>query len=354
VSGSSGHRETGGATSAHLLAFDDPSGRAAYERLWAASPQRTPFAHPAYVEAVARAFGYTPRLAAVADGDGPLRGAGDSLREADAFLRESGDFAAALPVFEKRRGPLRVAALPPITFLVTPLLAAPPKASEVHARHSPLDALLALLAARYHRASLLLHPSLADARPLLWAGWRVAPRYTYALDLADLDRGAWTQTTRWQVNKEASRYRIAEDATFAEDAVAFTEAAYRRRGTSLGLDGAAERRLASALVGAGLARAFGAIPEGEAAPEAAVVVLHDGQTAVDWLAGSRPGPAMNVLLAAVLARLAADGLRHFDLGGANTPSIAEFKRKFGGRLVPYFHARIVPHPALRLLDRLRP
>ena len=339
MNGSSGHRETGGSLKEtggtkgpRLLPFDDPQVRAAYARLWAASAHRTPFAHPDYAEAVAEAFGYTLRLAAVPDGDA---------------------FAAAVVVFEKRRGPFRAAALPPLTLLVTPLLVAPLSAAEVHARRSPLDALLALLARRYHQASLLLHPALTDARPLLWAGWRVAPRYTFVLDLARLDRADWSQTTRWQVSKEGSRYRVVEDAAFVEAAIAFTEAAYARRGGALGLDGGAVRRLVAALVADGQARVFGAVPEGETAPEAAVVVLHDRQTAVDWIAGGRPGPATTVLLAGVLDRLATDGFEHFDFGGANTPSIAEFKRKFGGRLVPSFHARLVAHPALRLLDRLR-
>src|SRR5690606_39008926 len=162
----------------------------------------------------AEAFGLTPRLAAVPEGEG---------------------FSAALPVFEKRRGPLRAAALPPLTAHVTPLLAAPLKDADVHARRTALDALLDLLAARYHQAALLLHPSLTDARPLLWAGWRVTPRYTYTLDLGRLDRGDWSQTTRWRVNKEATRYRIEEGPAFAEAAVAFTEAAYRRGGDALGL-----------------------------------------------------------------------------------------------------------------------
>ena len=84
-----------------------------------------------------------------------------------------------------------------------------------------------------------------------------------------------------------------------------------------------------------------------------LVALHDERTALDWIAGSRPGPAMTVLLAGVLERLAADGLERFDFGGANVPTIAEFKRKFGGHLVPYFHARHVGPPVLRLLDRFR-
>ena len=63
---------------------------------------------------------------------------------------------------------------------------------------------------------------------------------------------------------------------------------------------------------------------------------------------------MSVLLADVLGRLAHEGAETFDFAGANVPGIAEFKRKFGGTLAPTFLVRTVRHPALRLLDRLRP
>ena len=88
-------------------------------------------------------------------------------------------------------------------------------------------------------------------------------------------------------------------------------------------------------------------------PEAGLAALTDGRTAHYWLAGSVPGAAMTVLLAEAFTRLAEEGVTTFDFAGANTPSIAEFKRKFGSTLVPYARARCVSHPALRLADRLR-
>ncbi|MEX0599100.1 MAG: GNAT family N-acetyltransferase, partial [Rhodothermales bacterium] len=69
---------------------------------------------------------------------------------------------------------------------------------------------------------------------------------------------------------------------------------------------------------------------------AAVVILNDGRTAYYWIAGSRPGDGMTVLIGELLPRLFNQGIELFDFMGANTPGIAEFKRKFGARLVPYF------------------
>ena len=81
--------------------------------------------------------------------------------------------------------------------------------------------------------------------------------------------------------------------------------------------------------------------------------MHDAQTAHYWIAGSPPGPAMTVLLGHTLPRLRDAGLQRFDFVGANTPSIAEFKRHFGPTLTPYFHLEKITRPELRLLRRLK-
>lgn len=284
--------------------------------------------------AAGEAFGLVPRIAAAPDGDA---------------------LAAAVPLFEKRRGPFRAAALPPLVPVVSPLLAAPLRDADVHARRSPLDPILDLLTEHYHQASLLLHPSLTDVRPLAWSGWTATPRYTYHLDLAgegDLLAG-WSEGTRRTARQHEDAYTVVEDAAHAETAVALMEASYARHGEDLGLDGAAVRRFVRAVVAAGQARVFAAVSHETDVHEAALVVAHDEHLAHYWMAGSLPGPAMTVLLANVLPRLRADGLTVFDFLGANVRSIAEFKRRFGPRLVPYFHARHVGHPALRALERLR-
>ncbi len=60
-----------------------------------------------------------------------------------------------------------------------------------------------------------------------------------------------------------------------------------------------------------------------------------------------------VLLGHILPRLRDDGIEQFDFVGANTPSIAEFKRHFGPVLTPYFYLEKITRPELRLLYRLK-
>lgn len=257
-------------------------------------------------------------------------------------------------MFEKRRGPFRAAALPPLCPVHAPVLVRPLREADVNARRSPLDRLLTDLARRYDQATLALPPAYADVRPFTWTGWTATPRYTHRLGLdGDLESG-FSTVVRRTVRQEADAFTLEEDARHAETTIALTESAYRRRGEAGGIDGAAARQLATAAVEAGLARAFAATRPDASTPEAAVLVATDGRTAYDWIAGSAPGPAMTVLLADVLDRLQREGVEAFDFAGANVPGIAEFKRKFGGRLTTTYLVRTVSHPALQLLGRLRP
>ncbi len=306
--------------------------RPAWERLLEASEQASAFSHLAFGAAVEGAFGLPVWLAAVWSGD---------------------DLAAGALLFEKRRGPFRAAALPPLVPYVTPLLSAPLRETDVHYRRSALDALVRLLGDGFHQAGLILHPSLGDARAFQWAGWSVQPAYTYRLDLRDLTSSTtgWSSTPKHTFKSKADAYTVKEGAGEIADVIALVAASHDRQEHELGVMPDAVQTLASALTDAGLLRVF--VARSGAVAEAGVFVLSDGRTAHYWVAGSTPGPAMTVLVGRVLDRLRKDGVAYFDFVGANTPTIAEFKRKFGSALVPYFRARHTAHPALRLLDRLR-
>jgi len=266
-----------------------------------------------------------------------------------AGIWEGERLRAGLVVYTRRRGPYRAAALPPFVVPSPLLLDGPLAEADVHARRTPLDALLGLLAERFHQVSVALHPSVADARPFAWAGWRVRPAYTYQVPLAPgrtVTEG-WSGAPRRLLAQAAGDYAVEAGAPVAE-AVALVAASHGRQRQEF--DAVRAQALSERAAAAGLAAVFVARRGGAA--EAGLVALHDGRTAHYWLAGSVPGPAMTVLLAAALEALRDCGVGTFDFHGANTPSVAEFKRRLGGRLVPYFRARLVTRPELRALDGL--
>lgn len=306
-----------------LFSVDD----ARYAAHWARSPDRSPFSHPAALAAFAQAFGLPVSVLAVEAG---------------------GEWTAAVPVFKKKKGPFVASALPPLCPVHRPLLAAPLAEAETHARTSPLDNLLSRLDGETDQATLAL--GAGDLRPYLWAGWTVTPRSTYRLDLADDVEAGFSSSTRRTIRKESGAFECVEDPALASEAVRLMLASYARQGSDLGLSEPALVGLAEALQDAGLARTFAARRGGTT--EAAIIAATDEHTAFYWIAGSEPGPAMTVLLAHTLRQLAEDGVETFDFVGANTPSIAEFKRRFGPTLAPAPLARRVSHPALRVVYRV--
>lgn len=323
-----GHSFTPSVAPAH-----DPAARAQWARLCAGSQQHTVFSRLDFAELLGRAMRLPLEIGLVVDDAGRPR--------------------AGLLLYVKRRGPYRAAAQPVLSTVHTPVLDGCLSEADVHHGRAPLDALLELVASRVHQATLCLHPSLADVRPLAWHGWRLRPAYTYriSLDPTKAPTDGWSENPLRLLQRERAAHRVDEDPGAIDRIVDLVAASHRRGGERLALPPARLVDLAAELAAGGLARPF--IARKGAEPAAGTILLSDGRTAYYWMAGSAPGAAMTVLLAEALERLRVEGVRHFDLVGANRPSIAEFKRRLGAHLVPYFRARVSTRPELRLLDRLR-
>ena len=316
-------------TTIHPL--DDASALARWQALWETSPQRSSFSSPAYARAAAEAFGLQCEMHLTASA--------------------TRDEAGAL-VYWRRRGPYRTAVLPPFTQYSPVVLREPPSEADVHARRSAFEGLLAALEPDF--ALLFFSIAITDVRPAQWRRWRVTPVYTYRLALDDDDLlHRWSSATRRTFRKHAPAFRVEENPDTASAVIGLCAESYRRHGRPLPADADALHTLVETLRAQGSVRLFTATPEGGAAPEGGLAVLHDGRTAHYWIAGSTPGPAMTVLLGHALPRLREAGIQQFDFVGANTPSIAEFKRHFGPALTPYFHLQKITRPELRLLHRLR-
>jgi len=262
---------------AQFFALEDAAAHAAYLELWEISPQRSGVAHPLFIEAIGSAFGHPVKLVAITDEKG---------------------WQVAAPVFEKRRGPFKAAALPPVTPVLSPLLRGPIHESEINQRRSSLDVLLRRLADTYDQVTLQLHPSITDTRPFAWAGWTVTPRYTHVADLTvDDPVEGWSKSARYTIRAEAERFRVEEDQQHAEVGIALMEASYERKEKELGLSRSTLTTLVRRLAQDGLARVFAATRDDDDSPEAVAIIAHDGQSAHYWIAGSKPGPAMGVLQA---------------------------------------------------------
>ncbi|HIG74312.1 MAG TPA: GNAT family N-acetyltransferase [Bacteroidetes bacterium] len=293
--------------------------------LWEQAAVRTPFAHPGYAEAVGRVFGLAP-VAALADGAGVIG-------------------------WEKRRGPIRALALPPATPYVAPLVAEWPREAEIVRQRTALGGLARDLAGDVQQATLALPPDWRDARPFAWAGWRLETRYTAVADPSGDPLARWSHGTRQRARRHADTYQLREGSAEIAHAASFQVQSYERKSLALGISADTLATLGETLVELGLARAFGAYRDG--ACEAAALFAVDGPRAIYWLSGSEPGPAMSVLFLHAMTALAADGVTTLDLGGANVPGVAQFKRQLGGELAPVVVARWVGPRWLRAAQSFR-
>ncbi|MEM1092987.1 MAG: GNAT family N-acetyltransferase [Bacteroidota bacterium] len=212
---------------------------------------------------------------------------------------------------------------------------------------------LRALSNAFGQVQLTLPPWFADVRPFQWAGWEASPLYTALIDLRVTDLEArWSASTRRTVRRHHAHYQF-DAAHHAPDVVTtLLRESYTRQARPLPAPPSALQATLSALAptDACAMPAVRAKKTGEI--EACVALLQHQHTAHYWLAGSRPGPAMSVLLDRVWSDARSRGLHTFDFIGANTPSIAEFKRRLGGRLVPYYHVAAHAHPLLRWRHRL--
>ena len=298
-----------------------------WRALWASSPQRSPFSRLEYVRALGDATG---------------------LRVGVHFSEGAG-----AAVTWRRRGPFREVVLPPLTPFSALLLEAHPRDSDVHARTSALETILELLEREYDGVHLHLPPSIPDVRAAQWRGWTATPLYTYCATESGPD--GWSAGTARTYRAGRDDYELVEGTEAAGAAARFVAASYGRRDRALPLDERSIPALVERLKEAGLATSFAVRFKASSQMHAGIVLLRaeTDSNAYYWIAGSRPGSGMTVLIGEVLAHLFRSGVETFDFVGANTPSIAEFKRRFAGRLVPYFRLIRYDRRELKILHIFR-
>lgn len=293
---------------------------------WRADPAASPFQHPDVCMAVADAFGLETRVW--------TSGSASAL----AYERRVG------------LGPLRTAvlALPQLVPVSAPLRSQAASEADTHRGDTDLAALLHQLAAHYAQATFALPSSWRDPRTFAWADWTVEARFTYRVDLP-ADPGGWSAGRRRDAASGDVEVRV--DADPPQRAAEMQAEAYRRKGVPFGPTVEQMTRVAQAVQATGGLRTVTARRDG--AIEAAALFALGGSRATYWLSGSRPGPAMAVLMAHAFDQLAAEGARSVDLNGANVPGVAEFKRQFGATLVPRYRVRHIGPRWLRAAQALR-
>jgi len=184
-------------------------------------------------------------------------------------------------------------------------------------------------------------PEVIDVQPFTWAGYNTSVRYTYRIDLTDLDR-VWNEMEDKRRNdiRKAERDGIIVDSGGAiSEVLALAEMTFERQDEKFGYHELALRRYQS-LLGKGKAKCFIARnPAGKAV--AGAYVEWDWRHAY-YLAGGydpaqthRGAGALAIWEAIKYAKRNLD-LQRFDFAGSTIRPIERFFRDFGGTLTPTY------------------
>ena len=208
---------------------------------------------------------------------------------------------------------------------------------QVRAWNRAADAFAKDLRDRGLAGTIAFPPPIRDLRAFAWHGLRIGVRYTLIQDLPVSQTSGDPDTRRRARNAAAAGYSCELTDNFSDvlRCVSDTEERQRFR-YGLTLD---DLRTLQASLGDGFRAYICRDPAGR--PAASRLVLHrpDGE-AIDWVNGTEKAQlttgASQLLISFTLEDLANAGARAFDWEGANIPSIAAAKERWGGRIETWF------------------
>jgi len=190
-------------------------------------------------------------------------------------------------------------------------------------------------------------PDIVDMQPFIWAGYKVGVRYTYIVDLTDLDR-AWDemqQKRRNDIRKAEKAGYFVHRSVELNQLLDIIKATLERQCLWRTEYSSIIRRYDKSLRLLYRRETFG-IFDSQRELVAGVYIAWDNKRSYYLWGGYKasPGsgkyrgaPALALWEAMKFTRNEL-GLHQFDFEGSMNPSIERFFRKFGGRLVPTFTA----------------
>lgn len=197
-----------------------------------------------------------------------------------------------------------------------------------------------------------------DHRPFVWNGFELTPRYTYVLDLTggpDRLLDEFSSDARRNIrNTDGDAYEISERGIDGiQRIVGHLASRHDEQGLNFPVTSEFVEALARSLPD-GTLRSYVITVDGEYA--SGMITVEDVDTIYRWQGGARPRrdisvPVNDVLDWHIMTEAMDRGLSTYDLIGANTQHVSEYKSKFGPELVTYYTAERGTR-AMQMVSRL--
>ncbi len=187
---------------------------------------------------------------------------------------------------------------------------------------------------------LLSHsPDIEDIREFIWRDWQILVKYTYRIDLSEADKlwSAFENRTNTVIRKAQKNCFSIHQKDDLNLFICQYKMIYEKRRLQPVPDRIVDvfHRAAQE---SGLCSMYTA-EEPSGATVSTVVFVQGFETLYAWIAGADPeynsSGATSLLYSEVFKEMSSQ-CHSFDFVGANIPSIAKFKRGFGGVLTPYY------------------
>jgi hypothetical protein len=261
-----------------------------------------------------------------------------------AVVERDGRTVARLPYTVRGRGRWRMLTQPPLTQTLGPWVE-PTAAKPAHALAREMELLTELEAALPPAEAFLqeFSPTMLNALPFFWAGYRIEVRYTYRLEGLRSEEALWDGlrgNIRREIRKARKRVEVRDDLGLDRFHAVWAKT-FSRQGLEPPLSFATVERLDAACASRA-ARAMLFAHDETGRVHSVTYVVWDEHAAYYLLGGSDPelrtsGAASLLMWEAIMrAREVTD---IFDFEGSMLKQLERFFRAFGGRQTPYLSVR---------------
>lgn len=270
-----------------------------------------------------------------------------------AMVVEQGQVVGIWTYFLKRKAGFAYLTMPPLVKFMGPWLPTLPALTEQHRIYQALLQQIPPVASSKQDC----HYQLTNWLPFYWEKFRQSTKYSYHLDLSDLEQ------VQAQLNRNMRRNiaKAKEQVTVVQrnDPAAFyaiNQLSFRRQGLPVPYSWEQFNQLDVAL-GAHQARQMFFAEDNQGRIHAAAYLIWDRQCSYYHLAGDDPalrqsGASILLIWAAIQYTQQTLVLRHFDFLGSMLAPIEAIRRQFGARQVPYFFLQRYSSVPYQILDRL--
>ena len=273
-----------------------------------------------------------------------------------AMVKQAGKIVGVLPYYIKQKGPFRYITMPPLTKMMGPYVLPAYRQDKSFLKIS--TALIEQLPSVAAHEQLLDY-SIDNWLPFYWKGYQQTTRYSYLLDLSNMERVLENLSADYKNNKikkAKELVNVVQDQPL-EVLYQVNKMSFDRQQLAIPYDLVFLKRVDEALMEQEARAMFFAIDESEQI-HAVAYLIWDKTRAYYLLAGDDPAlrkSGAGILLAwrAIQYTNEVLGLPVFDFQGSMIPAIERVRRQFGATRQPYFFIKKTNSKWFDRLGRLK-